>query len=78
MIASDAGGIPEAIVHGESGFLIQKALLNNLGTAILEVLHMAPEQRDAISKAARQRVIDHFQDEQEAERLSEVLKRLTG
>ncbi|MDG2220076.1 MAG: glycosyltransferase family 4 protein [Rubripirellula sp.] len=78
VIASDAGGIPEAIVHGESGFLIQKALLNNLGTAILEVLHMAPEQRDAISKAARQRVIDHFQDEQEAERLSQVLKKLTG
>ncbi len=77
VIASDAGGIPEAIVHGVSGFLIQKALLNNLGEAILDVLSMDTAQREAISTAARQRVVDCFHDQVEAERLRDVLQRLS-
>ena len=69
MIASDAGGIPEAIVHGVNGFLVQKALLNNLGTAILEVLNMDKSERESIAIAARRRIVECFQDNMEAAQL---------
>lgn len=77
VIASDAGGIPEAIVHGVNGFLIQKALLNNLGTAILEVLNMDVSQRESIAHAARRRIVECFQGNREAARLGEVLEKLS-
>ncbi len=77
VIASDAGGIPEAIDHGVNGFVIPKAQLNNLGTAILEVLELENSQHEAIATAARNRVVECFQGEVEAARLGGLLSRLS-
>ncbi len=39
-MASDAGGIPEVIEHGRNGFMVSRAHLNHLHTAIVEILEM--------------------------------------
>lgn len=76
VIASDAGGIPEAIQHGENGFSLPISQLHNLGTAVLEVLNMNHEHRTAMTTAARDTILASFQEDAEAARLSPLLKRL--
>ncbi|NOJ80646.1 glycosyltransferase [Myxococcus xanthus] len=75
VIASDAGGIPEAVDAGCNGFIVSKALLNHLGQACLDVLSLPLEQRAAMGAAARQRIEERFQAHAEAEVLRRVLAR---
>lgn len=75
VIASDAGGIPEAVDTGHNGFLVPKALLNHLGRACLDVLSMSEAQRDAMGAAARTRILERFVADNEAEALRRVLTR---
>lgn len=76
VIASDAGGIPEVIAHGENGFAIPIAQLHNLSTAILEVLNMDKDRRAAMATAARGTILAAFQEDAEADRLAPLLRRL--
>lgn len=76
VIASDAGGIPEVLTHGETGFLIPKSQLHRLGEAIVEVLDLSAAERSVIGRQARQRVLDDFHAEAEARRLAELLQSL--
>ena len=73
VIASDAGGIPEVVEHGKDGFLIPKALLNQLGTAVIEVLNLGPSEKKKISTAARKKVVDFYNQETEATNLLNLL-----
>ena len=73
VLASDAGGIPEAITHGENGFIIPKSQLHRLGEGICELLDLSPEEQQTIGLAARQTVLNRFQSDVEAERLSQIL-----
>jgi glycosyltransferase involved in cell wall biosynthesis len=75
VIASDAGGIPEAVDSGHNGFIVPKALLNHLGAACLDVLSLPPERRAELGAAARQRIEERFQAGAEAEVLRRVLAR---
>lgn len=75
VIASDGGGIPEAIDSGLNGFLVPKALLNHLGQAVLEVLSLSEERRAALGAAARARIEQRFQADAEAAVLERVLER---
>lgn len=75
VVASDAGGIPEAIDSGDNGFLVPKALLNHLGQAVIDVLSLSDERRAAIGAAARARIEQRFQAAAEAEVLRRVLAR---
>jgi glycosyltransferase involved in cell wall biosynthesis len=75
VIASDAGGIPEAIDSGHNGYLVPKALLNHLGQAIIDVLSLSEERRAALGAAARARIEERFQAQAEASVLQRVLER---
>ena len=75
-IASDAGGIPEVIVHGENGFLVARSHLHKLGEAVLDVLAMSREDKMRISQAAREYVLNHHSISQEKELLQTVVNRL--
>ncbi|PTL78920.1 glycosyltransferase [Vitiosangium sp. GDMCC 1.1324] len=75
VVASDAGGIPEAIDSGHNGFLVPKAMLNHLGQAVIDVLSLSEERRVAIGAAARARIEQRFQAQAEAEVLQRVLAR---
>lgn len=74
VIASDAGGIPEMIEHGQDGFLIPKSQLHRLGEACLEVIGLPIEERQQLGRAARTRVLREFTAGDEQRRLAEVLR----
>lgn len=76
VIASDAGGIPEAVEHGRSGFLVPRTELHRLGEAIQEVLALPAEQRQTIADAARHRVVETFSSAREEAELRAVLQEL--
>jgi len=76
VIASDAGGIPEAIIDGETGFIIPKSQLHRLGEGIREVLDLPIEERRDIGRHARNNVLAEFHAGVEAERLARILRRL--
>ena len=73
VLASDAGGIPEAIEHGRSGFLLPRMELARLGDAILELLSISIRQRQQIGLTARRRVEEHFSAACEANALKGAL-----
>jgi glycosyltransferase involved in cell wall biosynthesis len=75
VVASDAGGIPEAIDSGLNGFLVPKALLNHLGQAVVDVLSLSEERKATIGAAARARIEERFQAQAEAAALQRVLDR---
>jgi glycosyltransferase involved in cell wall biosynthesis len=72
-IASDAGGIPEVIRHGEDGFLLPIAQLDKLGPAILEALDLDPQQRRGVQQAARRRIETAFHPDNERSALQSLL-----
>ena len=72
-IASDAGGIPEVINHGENGFIVPLHQLHRLGEAVLEFLELETAIRCQIGKAARDRIITEFSLQQEKLRLQTVI-----
>ena len=72
-IASDAGGIPEVINHGENGFIVPRHQLHRLGEAVLEFLELETAIRRQIGKAARDRIITEFSLQQEKLRLQTVI-----
>lgn len=76
VLASDAGGIPEMITHGEHGVLIPRAHLHRLGQAALETLDLPAEQRRSLAAAARAHVQDKFSFERERQRLRGLVERL--
>jgi glycosyltransferase involved in cell wall biosynthesis len=75
-IASDAGGIPEIITPGVDGIILPRWQLHRLGEATLEWLTAAPEHRERIRRAARQRMLDEFHPDRERQALQALLARL--
>jgi alpha-maltose-1-phosphate synthase len=73
VVAASVGGIPEIVVHGETGVLVPfrarddgsaeprdpERYARALATAVNELMD-APERRRLMGRAARQRVIKHF------------------
>ena len=57
--ATRAGGLPEAVIDGETGLLVPTHDEPALAHAIVELLQ-DPERRVAMGAAGRRRVLDHF------------------
>lgn len=76
VLASDAGGIPEAIEPGTSGFLLPRWQLHRLGQAALELLSRPAAERQAIGRAARARALAAFHPAAEEAALAAALARL--
>jgi len=72
-MASDAGGIPEVIEHGRNGFMVSRAHLNHLHTAIVEILEMPREDRTKIARAARKTILEKFCPREEELKLKMLL-----
>jgi glycosyltransferase involved in cell wall biosynthesis len=77
-IASDAGGIPEVILHGENGFLLARSHLHRLGEAVLECLTMPREAKNRIQQAARDRILTNHSISQEQQQLRKVLESIVN
>ncbi len=75
-IASDAGGIPEVMEHGKTGFLLPRSQLHRLGEAVLECLSLPITERDRIGEAASEFVRSHQSLAQEKQTLQPLMARL--
>jgi glycosyltransferase involved in cell wall biosynthesis len=60
VIASNMGGIRETIIHGETGYLIESNNVEELVSAIRNILKMDLSSRFEHAKLARKHVEEHF------------------
>jgi glycosyltransferase involved in cell wall biosynthesis len=65
VVASDAGGIPEIVRHGVDGFLVPPDKPDALAAMLGQVL-TNPELRATMSRNARQRYLDRFDQDKVA------------
>ena len=70
-IVSDAEGLPENVLHGQTGWVVPKRQPALLTTQILEVLRMPEEQRQKIRKNAIDRVRREFNLEKQRDEFLE-------
>ncbi len=75
VVAAQAGGIPEMVQHGRTGFLVPPRDAGALVEAIRFLLHH-PEQRKAFGIAGRQRVEQYFTATRMASRTCDIYQRL--
>lgn len=59
VVGTRAGGIPEAVVHGETGLLVEPGDAEALAAALVELLN-DPARRHQMGEAGRRRVRQHF------------------
>lgn len=59
-IVSDAGGLPENVLHNQTGFVVPKRDAEALATAIQQAKHLSPDERYGFMQRAQQHVQTHF------------------
>jgi glycosyltransferase involved in cell wall biosynthesis len=59
VVASDAGGLPEVVEHGVTGYVVPKGNVEALTEAIGKLL-ADPALRETMGKAARERAVRLF------------------
>jgi phosphatidylinositol alpha-1,6-mannosyltransferase len=69
VIAGNSGGAPEAIVDGETGYVVSRKILKS---RVLELIG-DPTLRKSMGEAGRNRVIADFQINQRGEQLRSLL-----
>jgi len=75
VVATGAGGVPEAVVDGGTGLLVARHDVNGL-TGALRTLIERPERRKAMGAAGRARVESHFTAEQMVAQTAVVYEQL--
>lgn len=58
VVATDVGGVRELV--GDAGILVPAKDANALAAAMLEVVRLPGNQRDAMGSVARERIVNHF------------------
>ena len=76
-VASDTGGIPEVVVHGETGLLVAPRESRDLAGAISKLLK-DPERRERMGRAGLARVQRLFSADEMIEKTLEVYRRHAG
>lgn len=77
VIATKVGGIPEIVVDGETGLLIEPNNPHELAMAIEKLLDF-PDLRKRMGKAGRKRVVEKFSWEKHLEHLIEIYRKMTN
>lgn len=87
VVSTTIGGVPEVVDHGQTGFLVAPGDHNQLADQLRAVLEDAP-LRQRIGKAAREKILEHFDNRITIEplinllhkeaRLGETLRPATG
>jgi glycosyltransferase involved in cell wall biosynthesis len=75
VIATDVGGIPEAVRDGETGLLVPPRDPDKLAEGILALLN-EPEKARAMGEAGRRRVLDRFPLKKMVGEIEEMYERL--
>ena len=71
VVASDVGGVKEAVVHGHTGFLVPKGDVSALANRLRQLL-TDPVLRVKMGEKGRQRYESHFRFEQMLQKTTEV------
>jgi glycosyltransferase involved in cell wall biosynthesis len=77
VVVTDIGGTAEAVVHGETGLLVQPGDADAVGRALLE-LAADPERARRMGEAGRARQRELFDGERMVERYERALARIAG
>ncbi len=72
-IGSDAGGIPEVIEHGVTGFIVARSQLHHLGKAVLDYLSLPQSARTKIEQQASETIQRHHTLAQEQKMLEALM-----
>jgi len=72
-LSTDVSGIPELIVHGETGWLVNEQDIHALARALRKLISN-PELRERMAKAGCERVREHFSMEKGIDRLQALLE----
>jgi glycosyltransferase involved in cell wall biosynthesis len=71
IVATDVGGLKEAVVNERSGILVAPGDFETVGTALLRLLS-SPEERARIAREAQQRVFAKFDSEDWIRRIESI------
>lgn len=74
-VATNAGGIPELVVHGKTGLLVPPRSPDALASAMLEILRNPSRARE-MGAASRERVAEHFDINRVTARYEELYRSL--
>ena len=74
VIATEVGGLPEVVTHGENGFLLPLGDVNAMVEAALELLRDEPRRR-RFGAAGRRRALENFSESDVVERYRGVYQR---
>jgi glycosyltransferase involved in cell wall biosynthesis len=77
VVTTDRGAIAETVVDGESGFVLDEPVPEQLAACILKLLS-EPQLRARMGRAARDRYLGHFTQEIADRRMVEWLSGLSG
>ena len=77
VVATDVGGIPEAVTHGENGLLVPPRAVPPLVAALTELIR-DPALRDAMGRAALDRIRTRFLWHRSAEHLLRIYRELVA
>jgi colanic acid/amylovoran biosynthesis glycosyltransferase len=75
VVSSLSGGIPEVVIHGETGFLAPERDVQGLSDYLITLLQQ-PELRSQFGKAGRKRVCQHFNITTQTAQLEEIYDRI--
>jgi glycosyltransferase involved in cell wall biosynthesis len=73
VVASAVGGLPELVVHGETGLLVPPGDVDALAAALLEIAR-SPERARAMGAAGRLRAVEEFSAERCADRIDALYR----
>jgi glycosyltransferase involved in cell wall biosynthesis len=73
VVATRLGGIPEVVVHGETGFLVEQGDVAGMAVHMLE-LARRPELAATLGRAGRERVCALYSEERSIARLWDVVR----
>jgi L-malate glycosyltransferase len=77
VIATDVGGLPEVVVHGETGYLCPVGDVDGMAAAALRLLR-DEELRRSFALAARRRAVEEFDQARVVDRYREIYQRVAG
>ncbi len=77
VVGSDAGGLPEVVTSGESGFLLPVGDVEGMAARVIELLRDEP-RRKAMGCAGRRRAEQHFSAERIVNQYERFYERVLG
>jgi glycosyltransferase involved in cell wall biosynthesis len=77
VVASNVGGVPEALIDGKTGILVEPRNIEQMAAAIITLVNN-PDLRASMGKAGRQFVLEHYDIEENVLLFERLYRNLSG